>query len=467
MSAFSKFMKLFSMAGGVRSKRDPVTGGIDFFVAGSNVEITNGNASKKTIVIFGSSNGAGVGASDYYGEPSSSNGWASPPHSWAGLLKSALGSDWKVINRSQSGTGVAAGVARFWTDVAPHRPSHVIICNHPCNDGFDYRSVLQNTKTLIRYCDLIGAIPILRGAYMYPAMSAAVYAQSLSFNQQLDQLGRHRIDHFSTLDDGAGSFVNAAFHAGDGLHPSDSGYYQLFKAIDLNIFRYGESRVREVKSQSSAWKVNADAVGSGIMVKSIDLNTGSLEPLSSWTMRARIKGALGAPGGRAFMSAHMTQDGSDTAWRLRNPANTLELISSDGTSISSAANVTVGDAIFDVVVRYNAATGVMSLFINAVLIGTATPVGVNERGVFVFGGRGDAGATASGYSFSDCAIWNVALSNLAIEDAYLTGKIQQAGLIFAADFRSKPQPAGIVPNAVENAMMGYLGSAIWSRTLSF
>ena len=110
-------------------------------------------------------------------------------------------------------------------------------------------------------------------------------------------------------------------------------------------------------------------------------------------MRARIKGALGAPGGRAFMSAHMTQDGSDTAWRLRNPANTLELISSDGTSISSAANVTVGDAIFDVVVRYNAATGVMSLFINAVLIGTATPVGVNERGVFVFGGRGDAEKT--------------------------------------------------------------------------
>ena len=31
MSAFSKFMKLFSMAGGVRSKRDPVTGGSSFY----------------------------------------------------------------------------------------------------------------------------------------------------------------------------------------------------------------------------------------------------------------------------------------------------------------------------------------------------------------------------------------------------------------------------------------------------
>lgn len=37
MSAFSKFMKLFSMAGGVRSKRDPVTGGIEVSAGGETL----------------------------------------------------------------------------------------------------------------------------------------------------------------------------------------------------------------------------------------------------------------------------------------------------------------------------------------------------------------------------------------------------------------------------------------------
>lgn len=58
-----------------------------------------------TVVILGSSNGAGVGSSTYTADPSAANGWASPSTSWAGRLATALGSGWKVINRSISGLG--------------------------------------------------------------------------------------------------------------------------------------------------------------------------------------------------------------------------------------------------------------------------------------------------------------------------------------------------------------------------
>lgn len=45
MSDFSKFMKLFSMAGGVRSKRDPVTGGIELSVSGKTALSVNADGS--------------------------------------------------------------------------------------------------------------------------------------------------------------------------------------------------------------------------------------------------------------------------------------------------------------------------------------------------------------------------------------------------------------------------------------
>ena len=46
MSAFSKFMKLFSMAGGVRANVNPVTGGIGIFVNGQDALAGNGIASQ-------------------------------------------------------------------------------------------------------------------------------------------------------------------------------------------------------------------------------------------------------------------------------------------------------------------------------------------------------------------------------------------------------------------------------------
>lgn len=125
-------------------------------------------AESKRVVIFGSSNGTGLGASGYSGDPTAANGCASPPTSWAGLLRTALkaiDNSWEVINRSISGSGTAASVARFWTDVAPYRPSHVVLCTHPLNDNIDTQLILRNTELLCRMCDQIGAVPILRGAY--------------------------------------------------------------------------------------------------------------------------------------------------------------------------------------------------------------------------------------------------------------------------------------------------------------
>lgn len=438
----------------------------------SQVAARNFRPIPNTIVVFGSSSGAGRGASTYTADPSSANGYTSPPTSWAGLLATALGNTWTVINRSLSGTGTGTSIARFWEDVAPHRPSHVILCTHPLNDNFDTRLYYRNTVILARMCEAIGAVPILRGAYMYNGYTPAQYQDMLALNRQLDRLPYHRIDHFSTLDNGSGGFVGGNTYLSlplDGLHCNDLGQAVQFRSIDIGMLQYGASRRVALPTRTGVWSPSV-STGSAIVLAPAQ---GLPLTITSWTMRARIKSLAGVAQAKAFLSAYAQNAIGNNPVRLRNAVGTYDIadISSNG-PVSSVNSVT-DNTPHDLVMSYNEATNLIAGYVDGVSFGTFTPavtmVAVNA---FAFGGRAEAASIfpAMNYQFSDLQAWRVALRPEDVADMARSGMKPPASLIFDADMSARPSgvaSGGFVPNLVANGMSPVFGEVVWTPASAF
>lgn len=417
----------------------------------------------RTIVVLGSSNAAGMGASSYAGDPTEAGGWASPATSWVGRL-AAIMPGWTFINRSISGSNTAASIARFWSDVAPHRPSHVILATGMPNEAYDGRAFARGIAELCRLCDLIGAIPVIRNASVANPMSAADYASALAANDQIAQMGRLVIDAMSTLDDGSGHFVGGAtYHAGDGIHPSDAGYAALFSAVDPGLFGYAAGGRRTAKP-GGAWRVAPAASAENLMV--IDASAGLARPLESFTMRARIGGvASGGLTSRAFLSAYV--QGPHVPLRLRNLGGTYDLAADTATFVSSSVNPTSSAAVHDCVVVFRHTTGIASLYIDGALIGSGAVSGASPAVRFCFGSRADATTPtlAAGYRFADCQLWSVPLPGDVIADMARTGVPPAAGLVF--DGIMSGAPRGAIPNAVANGVMPALPAGVWESAATY
>ena len=415
----------------------------------------------RTIVVLGSSNAAGVGASTYTGDPNAGTGWASPATSWVGLLAAAL-PGWTVINRSISGSGVVASIARFWTDVAPHRPSHVILATGTHNDGYDAGLITRGIAELCRLCDLIGAIPVIRSAAVSNAMSSAAYAAMRAANQQIERLGRPVIDAMSTLNAGNGFFAGGAtYHMGDGVHANDAGYAALFSAIDVGIFAPGPGQ-RAPAKPAGAWRVMPGATAENAMV--VEAATGLAQPLQSFTMRARIGGvASGGATAKAFMTAYCSAP--STPLRLRNPGGAYDL-TADVTVAVSGVNPTNDASVRDCVIVFRHTTGIASLYIDGALVGSGAVGSVTPAAKFCWGSRADAatGTAAVGYRFADCQLWSVPLSGDVIADMARTGVVPQPGLVF--DGVMAGAPLAQFPNAAPNAVLPSL-AAVWETAATY
>lgn len=417
-----------------------------------------GDAKKNTVVILGSSNGAGVGASTYTGDPNAGNNWSSPSTSWAGLLQSALGSSWNVVNRSLSGTGFVAAVNRFWTDVAPHNPTHVILCNHPINDGYNQLQIYQAHLKLISYCERIGAIPILRGAYPDNNMTSVQYQSMLGLNYQLDNLPVNRIDNFSEFDAGNGHWVGGSTYTADGLHPNDVGYAKFFSHIDLGLFYFG-GKHRPVIRRGGIWTPsNNPSNGPGIALVNIS------GPVTSCTMRGRFNAlSVSAIAARVFLSASRSAN-----LRVRNPSNVYSLADVGALGDSTIMTNVVGW--HDVCMVYNSATNIATLYVDGVSVVVVTDDNPTQSELFnnfVFAGRPDTGdAGPYSYAMSDFAMWRVPLTSNAVAKLY-TGDVPPASLVYYSDMSNTPPTGGtsaMIANQINNGVYALAPAYSLQRT---
>jgi lysophospholipase L1-like esterase len=417
----------------------------------------------KTVVILGSSNGSGYGASTYVSDPVGPT-WGSPSTSWAGLLKAGLqaaDASWQVINRSVSGTATADSLARFDTDVTPHRPSHVILCTHVKNEGFNTVTFLANMRLLIAKCLAIGARPILRGGYMADTPTAQNYADMLQLNKDLGALGWHVIDNMSTLDDGTGKFISSGTYDIDGLHPNDAGYQVFYDSIDLGLFLGNAPYGPQVARPSGAWRIPA-AVTSGYAALVLGTTKGLAKPLKSFTVAFRLKGlGDGLTTAKGFLS--VADASFANLWRLRNPSTFLQLTENAGVVdlITSSYSPQSDTTPRNIVCTYNRPTNAVKLYIDGSLVGSASFGSPADVYNIVFGSRelvGNAPNIATSYTFQDMAVWAVPLSAAAVAALHAGTNRSPASMVF--DGLTDPVPpayGGVVGNAVRNTVAPTVG----------
>lgn len=425
--------------------------GIEFGTALTSIQATN----PKTIVVLGSSNGAGVGASTYAADPVSPY-TSEPATSWVGLLRAALGSTWTIYNRSITGSNTASSIARFWTDVAPYRPSHVILATALHNEGYDVQAFVRGQAELVRLCRLIGAIPIVRGPSAYNTSPATYYPRMLDARNQLDALGVLQIDALSTLDAGDGTFVSGStYHAGDGLHCNDAGYAAIFSAIDLGMFQRSSQPAPLIRPPGT-WKIDAAATLGDAML--INTTTGLAQALSSFTMRARVGGVSSSGAtGRGFLSAYVSGI-SNAPLRIRNPFSVYDMSNLAVTITTSTVNPTNTTTPHDLVMVYKHTNNTAYFYIDGVLIGSGTLTGTpGPCSTFLFGSRitADGTSAAADYRFADCSIWATPLAVDQILAMSRSGRRPGAGLVFDGDFSTAPY--GRIANLVQNGIQPTLG----------
>ncbi|MCJ2107857.1 SGNH/GDSL hydrolase family protein [Methylobacterium sp. E-041] len=394
-----------------------------------------------------------------------------------GLLTAALKAidpDWKIYNRAVSGSKTADTIANFKTAVEPYRPSHVILGTHPFNEAsIDPQAYFENTAKLCRMCDAIGAIPIIRGAYTYGGYTAAQYQAMLSLNQQLDLLGRHRIDHMSTLDNGSGGIIGGStYQVGDNLHLTDAGQEVHFRAIDLGIFTRGAAFTRPDPASSGAWAVRSDSPnGKGLM---IDSTTGLLTNPRSFTMRARVKGQASA--GKqavAYLSAYAEGDvGNAAPIRFRNGTGPYDVADNVGlVGTASTVNPTADATVHDIVLSVNHAANTIIGYIDGTQFTSGTPGTVLAPcKTFVIGGRAESGNAfqATGSTFADIDIWASALRPETIADMYRTGRKPSASRLFSGVLNlGSPGVGGRVPNLVHNGVFPAISEATWQAAAGY
>lgn len=188
------------------------------------------------IAVIGSSNAAGVGASNYIRDPDQSTGWCSPKSSWVGLLAERHESRARLLNFSQSGMGSTWARHRI-VDVAEiGRPGAAIICTNPILDYEDLHTYYGNLSIIIDFCRKSNIHVVLRGAYSNNSYNRKQFEDMQRLNQALELMGYAVIDHMACLSDDCGHYISEETYHVDGLHPSDAGHKVLFQAcVDQKI----------------------------------------------------------------------------------------------------------------------------------------------------------------------------------------------------------------------------------------
>jgi lysophospholipase L1-like esterase len=354
------------------------------------------DAAPGTVVVLGSSTALGTGASSY-------------SKSWAGLLTSALaGRGYSVQNVSISGTATGDSLARFDHDVAPSRPSFVILATSLANEPATTAapSYLQNTLLLIQKVEAIGAIPIVVAPYPYIGFTPAMYSSIKDIYASLAAEGVPVLDFLDGADDGQGHWV--AGLSQDGTHPTDTGHRLLFDSIPVTLFDALQRRAAPVNPPNSGWWVQ----------KSDNLTEGDIEirpdtATTSWTVSFWIK-PLTTETERALLTLNggwLELRRAGAAWNLWRGGNNLATLQVSGPAV-----------FHHVALTYQSITGTLRVYVDARLLAQTILAGANPLSVFTIGGdAGYAPWNSTGDAFADILLYRAPLALTDIQ-AIRTGQ---------------------------------------------
>ena len=402
--------------------------------AGSAV-VTSDN---KVVVLFGSSTIAGVGSSNWQGTPNNGLNPVSST-SWGGMLMAALtAKGFTCINQSIGGTYSQSSINRFYDDVAPLQPKFVIIATSIWNEPNittdpegAIRNFLQNTYTLVRRVESLGAIPVLIGQYSSWMTTPTLYGIVKSLYPILERMTPLVIDLLGASDNGTGTWL--APLTVDYTHPNDAGHLAFFNAVPITFFdQAGTYRKDPRVAKTGSWALNASDVTVRPLMATLDRTA------SSWSARVSVKADI-AQSAKAYLSIGNATTGY---LRVRNPATVLTLTDSVSNVDLVTSDIIIGDGFqHDIFVTYNNTLNVVKLYIDGTLKGSATPsYAATPMDTFVVAGKHDVG-TSNGVShtYTNFSVWRTCLNAEDVSEMYKTGRPTLKSLDVLATFSHYPQ----------------------------
>ena len=407
--------------------------------------------------VLGSSLGKGFGSSGAAANQLTNGSYLNSYAARLTATQPAYG--WRVTNQSIGGDTTTAVINRFYTDEVPVGPTANLIALSLGNEGLPgaanpqavYNQFFTGITNLIAMSRSNNILPLIGKGYPRDAYSANEYTYLKRMDLQLNTLDVPSVNFLGATDDGFGHWVNNSFinmNSGDGIHPNDAGYFEMFLTIVPSVF---------------------EAVRQG-------------KPPPRWGSRTNVLRILGDPAQRAPLSLDTTlmhsfsvsfrvrATGTGTVASVTLPTGTVHptveilpagiaYIGANGVAVNSSVNGTNG-LWHDVVIAHQYARGFTAFYVDGLLV-----TNVAERLTpihFVLGGPGNAVSRPGSPARADYQDWFVHRSMLNFEEvsAQGQGRLQQASLELYVPLTDASLAQGIfVTNVAQSLTAAKLNAA--------
>jgi hypothetical protein len=312
-------------------------------------EVLKKQSDKVRVLIIGSSNSQGAGASTY-------------SKSWVGRLQTYLQTK-GVLTRNVSigGTTTSTTLSRLYQDVLTWNPTFVVEATALANEGLyigNYTSIntaLDNLGFIENLCKQQG-ITFLKGPVL-PANSAIELNKKFSlacyYTNTLDKYNLAETNVITT-----NKQIEPVVSFGDGVHVNDLGHLHIFNSLNPYIIThsYLNNRLPSVPLQTDGVMVQ-DTVTNRNSSNGFDCTLSSDFPLKSFSVAFQIKWLPN------YTNKTLVSLFTNNLFELKHSTNTLVVVKSTGESLS--APVSLPDNVFvDVILTYNSLKGVVSLWVN-------------------------------------------------------------------------------------------------------
>ncbi len=221
--------------------------------AGVNIESNNtsvepGNLSgsqRGVLSVLGSSVAHGARSS---GDSSKQLINGSALHGYAADLTLAQKTNgWRVVNQSVGGDSTTRVIERFYRDEVPVHADEVLIGLSLGNEGLAksanpqlvYNHFFTGITNLIALAYANHILPLVGDQYPKNDYSSNEYVYLKKMDLWLNTLAVPGVNFLGATDDGYGHWVSNSFinlGSGDGTHPNDAGYFEMFLTIVPSVF---------------------------------------------------------------------------------------------------------------------------------------------------------------------------------------------------------------------------------------
>lgn len=382
------------------------------------------------IIIVGSSNSEGIGASNY-------------TNSWAGKLQTYLESKGYIVrNVSIGGTNTQNTINRFYSDVLTWNPSIVIEATALFNEGL-YSNNLSSLTTAHKNVGLLSNLCSQFGIKFFKGPILPYSQNSDSLKHSLSEWFAFQNDNillgngFSVAD---GFLIDSLVNAGDNIHLNDLGHDIVFSS--LNIYRITHPHLfRDFCLLKGNGVTVVDTVANLNNYQSFNINLDNDFKIKNFTICLEIKfSEYSTSGGKGIIAF------GGSTFRLRRYNGVLQLVGDN--TLTAPLDINLPENLnswHQIVLSYSRLKNECSFFVNGSKIGVVNISMPDISNIKLLSSSHLDGFQALKYSVRNFYLYNANLNDNICSNFYDISP-PKSSLLIASDFNVSVPKGGYFIN---------------------